>query len=137
MIKRRKQPNRWSEILGWLKLAEDDLKLAQLAYEDGFSRGAVSRTYYAMFYAAKAFLLVNLAQVDFKTHAGLIAQFHKLAKAKKLPAQLPKQLTAAFEARGEADYDLNETIGQREAGEHLAAASHFVETIQHYLHSRR
>lgn len=137
MTKVRKQPNRWSEILGWLKLAEDDLKLAQLAYEDGFSRGAVSRAYYAMFYAAKALLLLELAHTDFKTHAGLIAQFHKTAKTKKLGAALPRQLTEAFEARGSVDYDLNETIGQREAGKTITTATHFVETIQGYLHSRR
>lgn len=126
--------NKWAEILGWVKLSEDDLKLAQLAFNDGFSRGAISRAYYAMFYVAKAYMLAFVNDTNFKTHAGALAAFHKIAKENQLEKDLAQNLSSAFELRGEADYDLNENIGQKEAKQAIEWAQEFVERISQELH---
>lgn len=43
----------------WLELAEDKLNHARRIFEIGLFDDAVSRAYYAMFYAAKAALLAE------------------------------------------------------------------------------
>jgi len=59
------------EIL--MEKAHEKLKAAKVLFERKFYSDAVSRAYYAMFYAARA--LLSEKNIYPKTHRGVISQF--------------------------------------------------------------
>lgn len=89
-----------TEIL--MKNAYEKLEAAKTLFENGFYGDAVSRAYYAMFFASKALL----AEKDIypRTHRGLISQFGlELVKSGEFKKELFDLLTRAQEDREEAD----------------------------------
>lgn len=60
----------------WLELAESKLDNANRILEIGLYDDAVSRAYYAMFYAAKAALLSK--GVDLRRHSSAVTKFREL-----------------------------------------------------------
>jgi uncharacterized protein (UPF0332 family) len=69
--------------------------------------GSANRAYYAMFDAARAYLIVHhgIATEQIKTHSGLISAFSRLGvKQDGLAADLGRWLNQANEVRSSADY---------------------------------
>ena len=58
-----------------LNTAKQDLKAANLLYENSIYNVAVNRAYYAIFHAMRAVLAID--GVDFKKHSGVISYFNK------------------------------------------------------------
>ncbi|MBF4475915.1 HEPN domain-containing protein [Methanobacterium formicicum] len=56
-----------------LERADDNLESIQLLIDNGYHDIAVSRSYYAMFYAAEAVLLTK--NLKFSSHSGVVSQF--------------------------------------------------------------
>jgi len=78
-------------------LAEADQLLASQAF-----RGAVNRSYYAAFYAARARLATR--DMDAGRHTGLITLFQQhFVKTGLVPAETGKVLARAFEKRQNSD----------------------------------
>ncbi len=122
-----------SEQTQLMQLAEDTLRDAQalLTATQGY-RSAVSRAYYAMFYAAEAALLTR--EVRTKSHAGLINQFGQhLVKAGLIEASYSKQLQQAFETRQEGDYEIAAEISDSDAHQTCQDARAFIDRIQVFL----
>lgn len=91
------------EIRSLCSKAERSFASAFRLLEAGDNDFAVSRAYYAMFYAAKAALL--LRGVKRSKHAAVIAAFGEhLVKTGSFTAEHHRTLRAAFDDRGEADY---------------------------------
>lgn len=65
-------PNQ-EEIKGLIKLAEENLELAKLEFQQGFIRGAISKAYYVFLNIARAALLSK--GIIPKTHTGAIVKF--------------------------------------------------------------
>jgi uncharacterized protein (UPF0332 family) len=80
---------------------------ARLLFDAKDFDGSANRAYYAMFDAARAYLVVHhgVATEQIKTHSGLISAFGQLGvKQDGLAADLGRWLNQANEVRSSADY---------------------------------
>jgi len=92
---------------------------------------AVSRAYYAMFYAAQAALLT--AGVRRAKHSGVIAAFNEqFIKTGKISPDLFLRFREAFQNRAEGDYALTE-ISEQQGRTAIVAAREFVEELRRHL----
>jgi len=105
--------------------AHHKLKVAKNLLGNGFYGDAVSRAYYAMFFAARA--LLSKKNMYPKTHRGLISQFGlELVKTGKFDNKVFDILNRAQEDREEADYGLLPEIGKKEAEIIISGAEAFL-----------
>jgi uncharacterized protein (UPF0332 family) len=90
----------------WLKRADNALGASEaLVSEEPFD-DAISRAYYAMFYAAKALLIRDGVTAGSK-HSAVVAAFgREYAKAGKIEPRYHQMLIEDFEWRQKADYDV-------------------------------
>jgi uncharacterized protein (UPF0332 family) len=80
----------------------EELAAARLLAGKGFEAQAVSRAYFAAFYAAEAALLV-LGETRSK-HSGVVSAFvHLLVRGGQLDEEIGRLLRSLFERRNEAD----------------------------------
>lgn len=119
-----------SEIL--IKNAYEKLEAAETLFENKFYGDAVSRAYYAMFFAAKA--LLSERDIYPRTHRGLISQFGlELVKNGEFKKELFDLLTRAQEDREEADYGLFTELSKNEAEIVINGAELFLEECKSIL----
>jgi uncharacterized protein (UPF0332 family) len=119
----------------WLRRADSALKEAAILLDQGFHGASISRSYYAMFYAARALLATK--GVSPKTHGGVL---HKLGDLFVKPGLLPSEMTSAMgatmELREQADYEPESAaIDRTRAEEALGAAKRFVGHAGGFLRS--
>ena len=111
------------------------LSEARRILEIDIPRQAARLAYYAQFHADQALVFERTGKVA-KTHKGVRAQFHRLARMeRRLAPGLSVDLTAAYHFKEAADYEsggLN-TISSDDAIEALQAADHFVASIRNAL----
>ena len=92
-----------SEIRQYIEMASDDLAAAKDNVQLGHLRVAVSRAYYAMFYAATAVL--GSRGLWRSKHQGIIAAFGEhLVKPGLVDARYGRMLHGSFETRVDSDY---------------------------------
>lgn len=112
-----------------LKKAETSLQAAKLLAEQGFYEIAVSRSYYAMFYIAQAFLLVD--GLSFSKHSGVIAAFGQhFARTNRVPVEFHRHLIEAAEQRNTGDYDLEPNLTLADADKQILRAEEFIKLAQ-------
>ena len=100
-----------------------ELAAARLLLDNGFAAQAVSRAYYAAFYAAEEALL-RVGEVRSK-HAGVIAAVGRLLVVERgLDPDAGRLLRSLFERRSRADYE--GTAVPREEGERAVSDAEFV-----------
>jgi uncharacterized protein (UPF0332 family) len=117
-----------------LEKAQRNVGVASRLVDEGEWDVAVSRAYYAMFYAAQA-CLYGLGQ-EYSKHSAVIAAFgREFAKTGVLPRQLHVHLMQAEQARIQSDYEVAEPVPAEEARLHSARAVEFVAAIQQFLAS--
>ena len=116
---------------GGLVRAHEELAAAQLLADHGFAAQAVSRSYYAAFYAAEEALLV-IGEVRSK-HAGVVAAVARLlVRERDLDPEAGRLLRSLFERRSRADHQLGDTP-QDEAIRAVADATTVVELIRRWI----
>jgi uncharacterized protein (UPF0332 family) len=94
------------EAAQWLRRARTSLKAAEALTEQGLYEDAVSRAYYAMFYAANAMLIRDGLDVSGK-HSAVVAAFgREYAKTGRVDPRYHRLLIQGFEWRQKADYDV-------------------------------
>lgn len=121
-----------SEIQGYLARAWQDLKAAEQILSDGFYHVTVTRSYYAMFYAAQALLLSQ--NVRRHRHAGVLSAFSEyLVKTGLIETEYAKLLGQTFESRLDSDYDVTFTTDLALAEQVLRDAQQFVQRTEQYL----
>jgi uncharacterized protein (UPF0332 family)/predicted nucleotidyltransferase len=116
----------------WLNLADEKLQAARALLKSAFEHDVISRSYYAMLYAAKAALLLEGVRV--KTHQGAVAEFGRIFGA---TGRIDRRQTAAF-ARSLAerivsDYEPALRPTAAEAAEALAGAESFVAAVRELI----
>lgn len=124
-----------SEVRLYLDRARQDLQAAQNNLEQDFYGVVVSRSYYAIFYAASGLL----ASVDIfrRKHSGIHAAFGEhFVRTGLIEVEYAKILAHAFETRQDADYDLAFHIDKGVARELLRDATRFVARIEQYLNKQ-
>ena len=82
--------------------SRQEIEAARLLADAGFAAQAVSRAYYAAFYAAEQ-ALGSLGESRSK-HSGVIAAFSKVAVREGLDDEMGRVLRSLFEQRNVADY---------------------------------
>jgi uncharacterized protein (UPF0332 family) len=119
----------------YLNRAHADLLAAGSNIQQGFYSVAISRAYYAMFYAANALLASK--GLSRSKHSGVHAAFGEhFVKAGLIEAEYARMLINAFDSRLDADYEAD-FIARREAAEAvLDDAKKFVARIERYLQEK-
>ena len=87
-----------SSLDPYITLAEEELETSRLLVSNQRYRVAVSRSYYAMYYATQALLVTK--NVTNRTHKGMIQQFSQhFVKSGEFPTQSVTDLKRAYDLR--------------------------------------
>ncbi|MFN8441729.1 MAG: HEPN domain-containing protein [Caldilineaceae bacterium] len=128
----RKEHYAKTEIQHYIERAKRDLQATQINIEQGFYEVAISRAYYAMFYAANA-LLVSKGLTRNK-HSGVVSAFGEyFVKTGIFDSSFAKMLGQTFDTRMDSDYDIvfMSDLPLVEAVQH--DAERFVDQVEKYL----
>ncbi len=121
-----------TETTALIQKAQRYLKSAHLLLEDKDYESSVSRTYYAMFYAAQAVLLTK--NLSFSSHKGVISAFGEhFIKTGTFPKEMGRELNRAFEKRQIGDYEYTFVVSNEDAEQMLQSGKEFVNTIARWL----
>lgn len=115
-----------------LAKARRSLDAARRLAEDGDLDFAVSRAYYAMFYAAQAFLLGR--GLRFSRHSAVIAAFgQEFARQDETLREFHHGLIEAQDARHIGDYQIDVVLSEDEVKLHLDRAERFLSRAEQTL----
>lgn len=117
-----------------LAKAAENLLASQGLLRSGHPEIAVSRSYYAMFYAAEALLIEE--NLEFSSHGAVHGAFgEQFAKTGRLDPKFHRYLLDAYRARQSADYDAPAEISQADAEVVVQRAAEFIEATKRMLAS--
>jgi len=120
------------EVRLYLDRTHVDLQAAQGNLDLGFYGVAITRAYYAMFYAASALLASK--GISRSKHTGVHSAFSEhFVKTGLIETEYAKMLGYAFDSRLDSDYDITFLADRTLAEEILRDAGCFVERIESYL----
>ncbi|HSF85141.1 MAG TPA: HEPN domain-containing protein [Acidimicrobiia bacterium] len=112
----------------------EEIAAAKVLAREGFAAQAVSRCYYAAFYAAEAALL-SLGESRSK-HAGVISAFGQLViKGEGVDERAGRLFRSLYDRRSHADYDLG-PVPQEVADQAIEDAETVVGIIGNWLEQR-
>ena len=121
-----------SEQIQRLENAIDNVEAARLLAHQRYYDIAITRAYYAMFYAAEALLLKY--GLTFRQHDPVIDHFQQLfAEAEPLFRPYQQYLSDAYAARLKADYHPLEHAKADDAVQQIRRAETFVNVAEGYL----
>ena len=117
----------------WLSRAESALDEAETLLNGGFTAASVSRSYYAMFYAARA--LLSTKGISPKSHGGTLQKLGEMfVKTGLLPPEMTAEMGAIMEMREQADYEVDPSrLDKKDARQALDVARRFVNRIEPLL----
>jgi uncharacterized protein (UPF0332 family) len=115
-----------------IEKAKERLKISKELLDLGHSADSLSKSYYAMFSAAKA--LLALKELDSSKHSGVISLFNRhIVKEGLFAKEYSRLLSEAKLEREEADYEDFVTITKEDARLQLKNAIKFVEEVEKTL----
>ena len=116
----------------WLEKADESLRAAQLSLTADMPSIAVNRLYYAVFYAASAFMAAR--GMDYGKHSAVQAAVHRnLIKTCLMPREMGQIYGRLFNARQDGDYKAFAIFEVEEVNEELAPATEFINRIRELL----
>jgi uncharacterized protein (UPF0332 family) len=120
------------EVSLYLENAHESLAVARLNLDNDFHSAAISRAYYAIFYAANA--LLSSRKIARSKHSGVLGAFRQhFVKTGEFSAELSEIYGRVMEDRHESDYELSDFLSRQEAEEDLASAEKFVGQVESWL----
>jgi uncharacterized protein (UPF0332 family) len=115
-----------------IQRAKETILEVEALIEGGFWNAAISRMYYACFYAVGALLIKHGIEVS--THAGLRQVFGKnFVKEGKFDSKLAKHYTELFEKRNKGDYNDFFDYDEETTTSLFPITKEFVDAIQELL----
>ncbi|MCX6843184.1 MAG: HEPN domain-containing protein [candidate division WOR-3 bacterium] len=121
-----------SEIASLIERAHKYLTSAATLLAVVDFESSVSRTYYAMFFAAEALLLSK--GLSFSSHRGVLSAFGEhFVKTGVMPSEMGRELKRAFSKRQLGDYEYTFVVSQADAEQLLESGRTFVVTAADYL----
>ncbi len=118
----------------WLDRSKTTLLAAQRLVDERLLADAISRIYYAMFYATRALFIRDGFTV--KKHASILSLFgREYVQTKIIAPEFHQMLIRAFESRQKSDYDIYWEMTFDEVQAQLVAAKQFVAEIERILNS--
>jgi uncharacterized protein (UPF0332 family) len=129
------KPEQLEDLLRYrMGQARETLREAGILLNESALRGAISRAYYAMFYALLALLATK--QLGTSKHSGALALFDReFVKTGVFPRELSRSLRLAFDRRQTHDYGEMTQVNRQTAKETLKDAKAFVAAIESHLRS--
>lgn len=122
------------ELNALFKLADEDLRRAQLDLKEDFIRGAISSSYYVVLHSSRALLLSK--GIVPKSHKGVLTMLSKeIIKKSLLPKEYSKKINEMFKERLVADYDASEDFVPKDAKEAIEFAEVFYEKVKKIISS--
>ena len=113
----------------WLARAQNALSASEALVSKELFDDAISRAYYAMFYAAKALLIRDGVSAGSK-HSAVVSAFgREYAKKGKIEPRYHQMLIEDFEWRQKADYDVFWHADRETAQGRVTDAREFVSLI--------
>jgi uncharacterized protein (UPF0332 family) len=120
------------DISDLMEKASHSLGAAGQLLKSGYPDFSVGRSYYAMFYAAEALLLTR--NLSFSKHKAVISAIgREFIKTDKLPPELHRYISDAFDARQLGDYGPTGCVSAEKARALMGQAKEFVETVSTFL----
>ena len=113
----------------------EELAAARLLAGKGFEAQAVSRAYFAAFFAAEAALFA-LGETRSKASGVVSAFVHLLVRGGQLDEEIGRLLRSLFERRNEADYSPVD-VPAEEADAAIRDAERVVSTVEMWLTQHR
>ena len=119
-------------VLYRISRAKETLKEAAVLSQNGFYNTAVTRLYYACYYATEALLLKDHIQAQ--THSGVktMLAMHFVSTG-KIPVAIGKTLSTLYEKRQSSDYDDFVYCSQTDVDELTVKAVEFIQTIENLI----
>ncbi|MBU0600666.1 HEPN domain-containing protein [bacterium] len=115
-----------------LENAKEKLISAKLLYENKQYKDSISRSYYAMFSAAKALLAVK--EVNSSKHSGVISLFNQhFVKTSIVGKNMGRILAEAKEMREDSDYEDFVVISDEEVENQIKDAEIFIGEVEEVL----
>ena len=120
------------KIEALLQRMYDSLGSAKLLLDNDYYDSSISRSYYAMFYAAEAILLTK--NLKFSSHKSVISLFGEhFVKSGVFPSELGRDLSKAFDERLTGDYSFKSMTTRETAEKAIKRAENFAKNIEEYL----
>ncbi|MBI1909583.1 MAG: HEPN domain-containing protein [Deltaproteobacteria bacterium] len=115
-----------------LKQARARLKAAVILFEAGSYEDSLSRSYYAMFMAARA--LLALQSLNSRRHAGVLALLNEhFVKPGLVDSKMGRLIAEAKSLREESDYGDSVSFSKEETLDQLDAAKVFISEVEKAL----
>lgn len=112
--------------------SRESLSAAKMLLENAYPDLEASRAYYAMFYAAEAFL--EGEGLSFSKHSAVISAFGKeFARTGRVPTEMHRQLVEAEKMRHVADYGPRKEVSVEMAAEQIERAEQFFKVAQQLI----
>ena len=123
-----------ASVRGWIARARREVEAARYLSDSGFGEQAVSRSYYAAFYAATAAL--EALRERRGSHAGVISAFNRrVVREGSLPRDVAMLLRVLFDKRNAMDYEAAPG-SSADAEAAIGQADRFVDAVDEWLSSR-
>ena len=115
-----------------LNLAAERLKVSKTLLDAGFFIDSVNRSYYAIFYCARA--LVAKDNLDFSKHSAVISYFRKnYIKTGIFDVKFSDYIGDAFILRSDGDYTYFFNVEKNDAEEQYNNAVEFYNAVKNFL----
>lgn len=115
-----------------LEDSKDKIESAEILFDNGKYKDSTSRSYYAIFSAARALLATK--GLDSSKHTGIIALFNQhFVKTGVVKKEMSKLLAGAKVVRERSDYADFVIVSKEEAQEQIHSAKEFVGEIEKAL----
>lgn len=113
---------------GYRKRAHEEIEAARTMLKSHFYPAAISRSYYAVFYAMNALLIEK--DIATKSHKQTAIEFRKIfIKTKIFDMKYSNILDELFNVRMLSDYDVLLEIDEKKTHHLIDLAEDFVETV--------
>lgn len=115
-----------------MERAKEDIVTAKVNIDNGLYKGAVNRSYYAIFHAIRA---VNVLDgFDASKHSAVIAHFNQFhVHTGDFEKYTYKIIDSAYRIREKCDYSDFFIVSKEEAEEQYNKAIEFVKCVEHFL----
>ncbi|MBP7331495.1 MAG: HEPN domain-containing protein [Firmicutes bacterium] len=115
-----------------MQKSRENLKSADILIKAGMYGDSLSRSYYAIFTAARA--LLALKQLDSKKHSGVISLFNRhYVKTGIVDRTIGKELNKARLRRESSDYADFYLVDKKEAVNQFETAKRFIDAVENIL----
>lgn len=112
--------------------AREDLQTAKINFENGMYKGAVNRSYYAIFHAIRAINILD--GFDASEHSSVIAHFNQFyVHTGEFDKKTYKIIDSAYRIREKCDYSDFFIVSKEEAEEQYRKAAEFIECVEEYF----